>query len=71
MITIEDALKDLDALIADATKEGNTVAVYYLKAQKVLLKFLSTMRSNQLLSEDDKKRIAVEKAKRNETEKKK
>jgi hypothetical protein len=71
MITIEDALKDLDALITDAVKEGNTVAVYYLKAQKVLLKFLSTMRSNQLLSEDDKKRISVEKAKRNETEKKK
>jgi hypothetical protein len=71
MITIEDALKDLDGLITDAVKEGNTVAVYLLKAQKVLLKFLSTMRSNQLLSEEDKKRISVEKAKRTETEKKK
>jgi hypothetical protein len=66
MITIEDALKDIEVLIADASKEGNAVAVYLLKSQKVLLKFLSTMRTNQLLSEEDKKRISAEKAKRTE-----
>jgi len=64
MITVEGALSDIDKLIEEATQAGDKVSIYLLKAQKVMIKFLSTMRSNQLLTEDDKKRIAVEKAKR-------
>jgi hypothetical protein len=64
MITVEGALSDIDKLIEEATQAGDKVAVYLLKAQKVMIKFLSTMRSNQLLTEDDKKRIAADKAKR-------
>lgn len=64
VITVEGALSDIDKLIEEAQTVGDKVAVYLLKAQKIVIKFLSTMRSNQLLTEDDKKRIATEKAKR-------
>ena len=58
VITVEAALSDLDALIKDAEKGEDKGIVYLLKAQKVLLKFMSTMRSNQLLTDVDKVKIA-------------
>jgi hypothetical protein len=61
MITIDGALKDLEAIEKEAQDAGSKAVV---KALKVVIKFLSTMRSNQLLTEDDKKRIGVEKAQR-------
>lgn len=54
MITVEGALKDLEAIEKEATDAGVKSVV---KALKVLVKFLSTMRSNQLLTEQDKVRI--------------
>jgi len=67
MITVEGALKDLEAIEVEATDSGSKAVV---KAIKVMVKFLSTMRSNQLLTEDDKKRIAADKAKRQKEVKK-
>jgi hypothetical protein len=67
MITVDGALKDLEEIEKEANDAGAKVVV---KALKVVVKFLSTMRSNQLLTEDDKKRIATEKAKRQAAEKK-
>ena len=57
MITVEDALKDLEAIEASAVTDGIKV----VRAIKVLVKFLSTMRSNQLLTDADK--VAIQKAK--------
>jgi hypothetical protein len=67
MITVDGALKDLEAIEKETNDEGSKAVV---KALKVVVKFLSTMRSNQLLTEDDKKRIGAEKAKRQATDKK-
>lgn len=58
MITVEGALKDLEAIEIEAKDEG---AKSVVKALKVVVKFLSTMRSNQLLTETDK--VAIKKAK--------
>jgi hypothetical protein len=60
MITVEGALKDLEVI----EKEGDASAKAIVKALKVVVKFLSTMRSNQLLTEEDKKAIKAAKAKR-------
>ena len=57
MITIEDALKDLDALEISEVTDG----VKTVRAIKVLVKFLSTIRSNQLLTETEKTKIQVAK----------
>jgi hypothetical protein len=54
MITVEGALKDLET-IEIATDDSGAKAV--VKALKVLVKFLSTMRSNQLLTEQEKGNI--------------
>jgi hypothetical protein len=51
MITVEGALKDLEVIEKEATDGGSKAVV---KALKVVVKFLSTMRSNQLLTEGDK-----------------
>jgi hypothetical protein len=64
MITVEDALKDLEELEKDATVEGKVL----IKVSKVLIKFLSTMRSNQLLTEGEKAEIS--KAKKDRAAKK-
>jgi hypothetical protein len=64
MIKVEDALKDLEALEKDATVEGKVL----IKIAKVLIKFLSTMRSNQLLTEEEK--VAIGKAKKERAAKK-
>jgi hypothetical protein len=61
MITVEGGLKDLEAIEATTTDAG---AKAIIQALKVMLKFLSTMRSNQLLTEEDKVRIKKEKENR-------
>jgi hypothetical protein len=51
MITIEAVNSDLDKI----EKENSTISVKFIVAVvKVVMKFLSTMRSNQLLTEKDK-----------------
>ena len=61
MITVEGALKDLEVIEAEATDAG---AKSVVKALKVVVKFLSTIRSNQLLTDVDKVRIQKAKAER-------
>ena len=61
MITVEGALKDLEVIEIEATDAG---AKSVVKALKVVVKFLSTMRSNQLLTEEDKVRIKKAKEER-------
>ena len=61
MITVEGALKDLEAIEVEATDAG---AKSVVKALKVVVKFLSTIRSNQLLTDVDKIRIQKAKAER-------
>jgi len=61
LITVEGALKDLEAIESEATDAG---AKSVVKALKVVVKFLSTIRSNQLLCEIDKVRIQKAKAER-------
>jgi len=56
MITIEGALSDIEKIEKDATISSD---VKVLRAFKVLLKFLSTMRSNQLLTDVEKTAIQV------------
>ena len=63
MITVEAAIKDLDVIEKDAIQGEKAI----IRAFKVLLKFISTMRSNQLLTEADKNAI---KEKREKTTKK-
>ena len=57
MITVEGALKDLEAIEKEAGDSGSKAVV---KALKVLVKFLSTMRPNQLLTEEEK--VVIHKA---------
>lgn len=57
MITVEGALKDLEAI----EKETDSSSKAIIKAIKVLVKFMSTMRSNQLLTEEEK--VTIRKAK--------
>ena len=61
MITVDGALKDLEAIETEATDAG---AKSVVKALKVVVKFLSTIRSNQLLTDVDKVRIQKAKADR-------
>jgi hypothetical protein len=68
MITVEGALKDLEVIEKEATDSGAKAVV---KALKVVVKFLSTMRSNQLLTETDKLDIKKAKAAREAKEGKK
>jgi len=64
MITIEAVLSDIDKIEADGAL---TDARKLIQVIKVAMKFLSTMRSNQLLTEEDKKEL---KSKKNELKKK-
>jgi len=59
MITAEAAAKDLEEIEMSGVTDG----VKIVRAIKVLVKFLSTMRSNQLLTDTDK--VAIQKAKAN------
>lgn len=54
MITVEGALKDL-GIIEKETDDVGAKAI--VQAFKVLVKFLSTMRSNQLLTDEEKVNI--------------
>jgi len=66
MITIEAVNSDLDK-IATANPNNSLSVKVVIEIVKVVMKFLSTMRSNQLLTEEDKKEL---KAKKNELKKK-
>jgi len=66
MITVEAVLSDIEKIEKD---EGMSEQKKLFAVVKVIMKFLSTMRSNQLLTEDEKKRIATERAKRQVTKK--
>jgi len=59
MITVEGALKDLEVIEKEANDTGAKAVV---KALKVVVKFLSTMRTNQLLTDEEK--IAIAKARK-------
>lgn len=64
MITIDAVNSDLDKIAT----ENETISVKFVVAVvKVVMKFLSTMRSNQLLTEEDKKEL---KARKNEKKEK-
>jgi len=67
MITVEGALKDLETIEKEASDAGAKTVV---KALKVVVKFLSTMRSNQLLTDKDKERIRSDREKRKAAENK-
>jgi hypothetical protein len=54
VITVEGAISDLEIIEKDTTI---TPDVKVIRALKVVVKFLSTMRSNQLLTNEDKVRI--------------
>lgn len=68
MITVEVALKDLEAIEKEANDTGAKAVV---KALKVVVKFLSTIRSNQLLTEPEKEAIAKARKERQAKEEKK
>jgi len=61
LITVEGALTDLEVIEKDLTITSD---VKIIRALKVVVKFLSTMRSNQLLTEQDKVGIRKAKAER-------
>jgi hypothetical protein len=69
MLKVEAALSDLEKIETAKDADGRDLpdAVKIIRALKVFMKFLSTMRSNQLLTEDDKKRIKAEADKKRET----
>jgi hypothetical protein len=60
LITVEGALKDLEAIELSDVSDG----IKIVRALKVITKLLSTIRSNQLLTETDKIRIQKAKAER-------
>ena len=65
MITVEAALSDLEAIGKGEGKySGKSDVEKIVEVAKVLVKFLSTMRSNQLLTDADKARIREARAKR-------
>lgn len=64
MITIDAVNSDLDKI---ATENSSLDVKCVVAIVKVVMKFLSTMRSNQLLTEKDKEEL---KAKKNELKKK-
>jgi hypothetical protein len=68
MITDKGAEQDLTAIEKEAPDAGSKAVI---KAIKVLVKFLSTMRSNQLLTEEDKKVLKAARAARDAEKQKK
>ena len=61
MITVEAVLSDLEKIEKDPEL---TDLQKYFASLKLVMKFLSTMRSNQLLPESEKVRLYEEKKKR-------
>ena len=64
MITIEAVLSDIDKIELDSKLSDSQKLIQVIK---VAMKFLSTMRSNQLLTETDKTELKIRK---NESKKK-
>lgn len=65
MITVEAALSDLEAIDKGEGKyAGKTDTQKVIEVAKVLVKFLSTIRSNQLLTEEEKVKIRTERKNR-------
>jgi hypothetical protein len=64
VITVEAALSDLDKLITEAEEKGDISTKLRLQGQKIVIKFLSTMRTNQLYTETEKQVMAEERKKR-------
>jgi hypothetical protein len=58
MITIEAVNTDIDKIESDTTL---TDIQKLIRVIKVVMKFISTMRSNQLLTEEDKKSLKLRK----------
>lgn len=58
MITIDAVNSDLDKI---ATENDSVSVKFVVAVVKVVMKFLSTMRSNQLLTEEDKKELKIRK----------
>jgi hypothetical protein len=58
MITIEAVNSDIDKISAD---DKLTDVQKLIQIIKVVMKFVSTMRSNQLLTEEDKKNLKLRK----------
>ena len=63
MISIEAVTSDLDAINngTGAYADLKTDSQKLIAIVKVIMKFLSTMRSNQLLTEEEKKKLREEK----------
>ena len=61
MITIEAVLGDIDKLEKNETITSEQRLIGIIK---VIMRFVSTMRSNQLLTEEEKKEIKIKKTKR-------
>jgi len=71
MITVEAALSDLEAIdLGKGKYAGKTDVQKIIEVSKVMIKFLSTIRSNQLLTEEEKGLITKARKARKETEKK-
>jgi hypothetical protein len=66
MITIEAVLSDIEKFEKDVTMSPETRLIAIIK---VIMKFISTMRSNQLLPEGEKVRLHAEKKNRKEVKK--
>lgn len=63
MITVSAALGDLEKIEKDLD-ENDKATIAIVRALKVMVKMLSTIRSNQLLTDDDKKRIVAAREKK-------
>ena len=61
MITKEAAMEDLDKIEAEAKDD---VSKMFVKVAKVIVKMMATIRSNQLLTDEDKIKIKEAKQKR-------
>ncbi len=58
MITIEAVLSDIDKIESDASMSDTRKLIQVIK---VVMKFMSTIRSNQLLTESDKQELKLQK----------
>ncbi len=58
MITIEAVLSDIDKIESDASMSDTRKLIQVIK---VVMKFMSTIRSNQLLTESDKQELKLKK----------
>jgi len=71
MITKDHALQDLEKIEEEASQGKINAAVVLVRVAKVIIKVLITIRTNQLLTEDERKAIKEAKRNRQETTKSK